>query len=346
MGLHEFESLPPLGSFDNSRGFIPDFPALLMFDEFVIDFEAYDLIRSPGERAWLRHWTELVDALKSEGVLTVTDVKAAASADPYKRSWMLRRDMKQPEKWWQAMGYFDNLSALAGNFLGEYPETAKKFAWKFDPRQRFGVKGSDGHVHDLSAILVEDAGSRTDAHHQLYGRAIANLRDQLREVNACLTACASLGVSPMMWAPYRRYLHEKLESDARQAMLPADAGALFFKIAFPAYSPTSVREFAKLRFDKRIYDLRTEIKRATRNGSALEPRYAQRILSEVLKIEQKAARVRTIIGWISNVVGTLPIPGVGLGAAALGEGVGAVATNYIKKPWRWFYLISDGRGAT
>jgi hypothetical protein len=45
LGLYEFESLPPLGSFDTARGFVPDFPALLMFDEFVLDGQAYERLR-------------------------------------------------------------------------------------------------------------------------------------------------------------------------------------------------------------------------------------------------------------------------------------------------------------
>jgi hypothetical protein len=48
VGIHEFESLPPLGSFDTKRGFIPDFPTLLMFEEFVLDGEAFERLKQPG----------------------------------------------------------------------------------------------------------------------------------------------------------------------------------------------------------------------------------------------------------------------------------------------------------
>ncbi len=37
LGIHEFDSLPPLGCFESRRGFVPDYPALLMFDKFVVD---------------------------------------------------------------------------------------------------------------------------------------------------------------------------------------------------------------------------------------------------------------------------------------------------------------------
>ena len=73
-GIFEFESLPPLGSFDPNRGFVPDFPSLLMFDEYVIDGEAYERIRNPGHRSWLREWSELLEVLGSEGAIEVKDV--------------------------------------------------------------------------------------------------------------------------------------------------------------------------------------------------------------------------------------------------------------------------------
>lgn len=210
LGLHEFESLPSLGSFDKTRGFIPDFPALLMFNEFVIDAGAYDRLRNPGGRVWLREWAELVDALKSEGALTITDVTRAASKNRHKRSWMLRRDLQHPQKWWQAMGYFDSLAGTATKFLGDSPQQASNFAWEFDPDAQYGITGKDGQVHDLSVVLLESGRSRTKAHQDLYTAALENLRGHLREVNACICACNEIGVAPMMWAPYRRYLEGKL----------------------------------------------------------------------------------------------------------------------------------------
>jgi len=124
------------------------------------------------------------------------------------------------------------------------------------------------------------------------------------------------------------------------------AGNHFFEIAFPAYSPTTVRAFAKLRSDRRIKALRAEILRASQKGELLKPQYPQRILTEVLHLERNAARMRRIAGWIATAVGAIPVPGLGLAAAWVAEAV----TNRMERKQReqchWFYLISDGRGAT
>ena len=344
LGIYEFESLPPLGSFDPDRGFVPDFPSLLMFDEYVIDGEAYERIRNPGHRLWLREWSELLDVLDSEGVIAVEDVQAAASDRSHSRGWMLRRDMQEPTRWWQAMDYYETLVGRAQRLLGENPRTAQAYSWQFDPEARYGVRGSDGETHDLSVVLTDGANSDHAAHAELFAHAVRTVASQLREVNACLTACDVLGVAPMMWAPYRKYLQAKLTS----AGMPdqSAAGTEFFELAFPAYAPTTAKEFSKLRKDRRIGALRTEIRRASEYGDVIDPHYPQRVLDEVLRLELAGARVRRIAGWVAMAVGCIPVPGLGIGAPTTAEIVATALDRRRTRPWRWFYLISDGRGAT
>ena len=315
-----------------------------MFDEYVLDGEAYERIRNPGHRPWLREWSELLEVFDSEGAIAVEDVQAAASARPHSRGWMLRRDMQEPTRWSQAMGYYDALVNRAQELLGENPHTAQEYSWQFDPEARHGIKGSDGHFHDLSAVLGDGADSDNEAHAELFFRAARTAASQLREVNACLTACEVLGVAPIMWAPYRRYLQQKLASAGVTDQ--SAAGGEFFELAFPAYAPTSVKEFSKLRRDRRIGALRSEIRRASEHGDLIDPRYPQRVLDEVLRLELTGTRVRRIAGWIATAVGSIPVPGLGVAATGATEAITAALDKRRTKPWRWFYLISDGRGAT
>ncbi len=114
-GLYEFESLPPLGSYDPDRGFVPDLPSLLMFDEYVLDGEAYERIRNPGHRHWLREWSELLEVLESEGAIAVEDVQAAASTHSYRRGWMLRRALQEPA--WSVFSNEDGALEVSGEVL-------------------------------------------------------------------------------------------------------------------------------------------------------------------------------------------------------------------------------------
>lgn len=348
LGIHEFESLPPLGTFDAKRGFLPDFPTLLMFEEFVIDGEAAERIKTPGDRLWLGEWPKLLEALESEGALSAVDVAAAASARSHERGWMLRRDLADPKRWWQAMAHYVSLVGLADQMLGEDPLNAQDFSWELDPEASFGIPGSDGEVHDPAVVLQEGPNSVDPPHRELYSSSLESLKSQLREVNACMTACAELDVAPFMWAPYQRYLSEKLSAPTGQdAQSIGTAAREFFQVAFPAYAPTTVREFATLRSDKRIKALRREVRRAAACGETLDRSYPQRALNEVLRLERKTARMRRITGWIATAVGTIiPFPGVGLAPAVVAEAATTLLERKAREPWHWFYLVSDGRGAT
>ena len=126
----------------------------------------------------------------------------------------------------------------------------------------------------------------------------------------------------------------------------ASSGRQFFEIAFPGYSPTTVRAFARLRSDGRIKALRAEIIAASQKGELLDPQYPQRTMDEIFRFERKAARIRHIAGWIATAIGTIPVPGKGIAAAVAGEAVTNLLERRQRKPWHWFYLISDGRGTT
>ena len=295
--------------------------------------------------------TFLSDALDVDvgvaGVLALTDVTAAASAHPHRRAGMLRRDMTNPSRWWEAMAFHDALTAKAQQLLGDDPKRAKAASWDFDPMAQFGVRGNDGKIHSLSAILGYGARDNNEAHRALYDHATTEVAEQLRQVNACLVACSELDVAPFMWAPYRRYLEKKVTilPESSPSLLP-DAGRQFFEVAFPAYLPTTIRQFSRLRSDKRLQSLRAEILRAVASGETLDPVYPQRVLQEVLKVERKLNQVRRISGWIASAVGIIPLPGLGIAATAGAEAVGAIIEKRKYAPWHWFYLISDGCGAT
>lgn len=346
LGLYELERLPPLGTFDATRGFLPDLPALLMFDEFVVDGEALDRLRDPGDRAWLAEWSSLVDALDAEGALTAADVETAARARARERAAMLRRDLRDVARWWQAVGYCETLLAHAARLLGDDPTTAQDVTWSFDPSVPYGLVGPDGQAHDPGVVLLGEDDD-LDAHRALVEHAADTLRRHLREVNACLVACDELDVAPMMWAPYARYLEEKLRgTPAEREHRDADAARKFFEIAFPAYAPRSVGDFVRLRAHKHLATLRDEIRRAAATGDDLDPAYPQRVLAEVVDVERRGVRTRRIIGWIAAGVGSLPVPGLGLATTAAAEAASEVVMRRARKDHRWFYLVSDGRGGT
>jgi hypothetical protein len=259
---------------------------------------------------------------------------------------MLRRDLTDPSRWWEAYAYYNSLARQAEDFLLEDPAEATSRSWNFDPNKTYGLRGSDGETHDPAAVLAMGAGELDDHHRALVPRVIADASAQLREVNACLMASAELEAVPLMWAPYKKYLQCKLSSRVAEGKRSVDNAKIFFEIAFPAFNPPSVREFGRIRSDPRVRQLREEVDRAAERGELVDPQYPQRTIAEVIHIERQVARLRRIAGWIATAVGVIPLPGIGLLASAAAEGVASALDRKKRAPLNWFYLISDGRGGS
>ena len=339
--------MPPLGSFGKSRGFVPDFSVLIMFDEFIIPGQAYERIRSLPRESWAGTWPEVIDLLDAEGALSTVDIEEQTKQVASIRGGMLRKDMRDPARWASAMMYYDNLMATADRALGQGPSSVGSLDWRFDPEMIPGVRGSDGHNHILSAAPLTDPGEDPDdPHFELHQVALDHLRGQLREVNAGLAMAARLDVAPMFWAPYKGYLEAKSDeaTRARSAEERAEAARLFFRIAFPRYGPETVRELSQLRRDGRLRQLRQVIQSASKTGEVMDPEYPQRVLEDVLRVERKVGRERQIMAWISSAIGLIPFPGVGFAATGGSELVTFAVERRARKNWNWFYLISDGTG--
>ena len=344
---HELRGMPPLGNFEPEDGFAPDLSVLMMFGEFAMDAEAHERISGNAPPAWLGAWPDVVQMLEAEGALSVVDVKREVKRTGAIRGAMLRRDMQNPQRWANAMDYFDNILAAAERAFGPVvPAARRPFSWEYDAGRTPNVRGSDGEVHSpFSTLLMATDEDLDDAHSQLQGAALDHLRSHLREVNAGLGVASALDIAPMFWAPYKGYLEEKgVQGALREAQDQADAARLFFSVTFPRFRLESVRELARLRCDKRLSQLREVITAASRSGEIIDPQYPQRILEEVLQVERKIGRTRQICGWISSAIGCVPIPGLPLGATAMSELVSRRLEGKLRRDWNWFYLISDGTG--
>jgi hypothetical protein len=339
--------MPPLGRFEADRGFIPDLSVLLMFDEFIIDGEAYERIRSDAPPAWLGPWPEILEILDAEGALSTVDVDQEMKKVAAIRGGMLRRDLHNPAKWISAMRYHDNLMLAAENAFKDKVEESTDLTWEFDKDRGPFFSWSDHKLHTRSGALVIPEGDDSNSfHNQMSEEAIGFLRLQLGEVNAALAISKLLEAAPMLWAPYGEYLQTKaLESiPVKEVNKQLEASRLFFRVAFHRYRPDNVRDLERLRRDKRVRQLRDVIVTASETGEVMDPQYPQRVLEGVLKIEKRIGRIRQISGWISSAIGCIPIPLLGLGATAAAEVISRQVETSLRRKWNWFYLISDGTG--
>ena len=339
---HELSRLPPLGRFTPQVGFVPDYPVLLMFDEFVIDGVAAEQITRQTTEGWLGPWPEILLMLASEGALRVIDLDSEMAAVGHNRSVMTRADLRDPGRWADAMRYHDSVVAGADSaFRQGSPTASSEFDWTFDPQRHGGwVEGADGQSHIGAAVLAKNPDQLDDIHKKVRERALGDLHWQLREVNAVIATAARLDATCWYWAPYAKYLEAKRSKTVDGA---TDAARLFFELAFPLFRPTTVHELGRLRADRRVADLRQEIRRAYESGAVLDREYPQRVMFEVLKSERTAAKKRRIMGWLAAPV-SWAVPALGIAPSVVSEGIGAATDRVQKRPLDWFYLISDGVG--
>jgi hypothetical protein len=335
--------MPPLGRFVPETGFVPDYPVLLMFDEFVVDGGAVERITTEAGDPWLGPWPEIIEIISSEGSLRVIDLEPELASVGHERSVLTQRDLRDPGRWVEAMEYHDSIVAGADMaFASNLPAAASPYDWSFNPRRHAGIRGADGLRHLPAATLAARPEDLDAIHQHVRERAIAELKSQLREVNAISATAAKFDAACMYWAPYSKYLETKAGVQDRNA---PEAARLFFELAFPLFRPTTVRQFAKLRSDRRLRHLREEIERAYKTGDVLDRGYPQRILVEVLRSQQEAAQVRKILGWVATPA-SFVLPALGMMPTATAEGIGVVSDRLRKRTLDWFYLISDGVGIT
>ena len=131
--------MPPLGRFEAGSGFIPDLSVLLMFDEFLIDVQAHEKLVNNSPPIWLGQWSKVLEILGSEGALSVADMDEDVRKVSAIRGAMLKKDMRTPAKWSDAMTYYDTLMAGAQRALGESVDAAGNLTWKFEPDKAPGV---------------------------------------------------------------------------------------------------------------------------------------------------------------------------------------------------------------
>ena len=72
--FHEyFYRMPAISMSQLGPRFVPDYPVLLLFDEFVVDAETAKRVRDADTRSWYKDMADVLDSLDSSGRLIVKD---------------------------------------------------------------------------------------------------------------------------------------------------------------------------------------------------------------------------------------------------------------------------------
>jgi hypothetical protein len=334
--MYELSRMPPLGRFVKDYGFQPDYPVLLMFDEFVMDAEAFDQMQNQPQ-GWMGDWPEVVEILHSEGSLAVVDMRTLQKRASRTRSAMLSHDIRDLGRWSKAFEIYEATMADASKAFAGKPPGTESFAFNVDWNRKHWVGGSDHQGHDPAALLLQPVDDLDPVHRQAREDVSSAIRSHLQEVNAVISVAARVDAAPMFWAPYSGYAAEKVVEHG-----DGDAAQLFFEVGFPMFRPETGREFQRLRSDPRIEDLRAEIIMAFKSGQLVDQNYATSTLLEALRIQDEMGPIRKILAYVSQVIGMVPYLGVPASLAA--DRIASAIEADKGDRMSWFYLISNGLG--
>lgn len=355
-----FYRMPPVSMSQFSQEFLPDYSALLLADEIIVDAKSYERLLKGSHRSY-GTVAILLKMLRDEGFVRLEDFDAIVESNRPLLERMLERDLKELDSWvvplkesvsvWR--GFFDELRGTLREDIvrgrtsdstgpGHFGDAA--LFHEFAHHTAHWMHNMMHRVHH-STMLVELALRSSEMRRKSEYRQA--LRDHLAEylsyVNANLLLCEKFQTGFHDWYDFQPFYRDKFLRVAQEAAPGQKEIASvkkLFEISFPEFTFWRPDNIVRALKDKRIRDLRQLVDDSADGKVDFDREFATRVLQEVFVIERNVARFRNIVSYITQPLGFIPFAGAVVQKAAE-EAVGAAVENRRKRKFRWFYLISE-----
>jgi hypothetical protein len=324
-----FYRMPPADMSENARSLRPDYAALLVAEQVVIDTQSYLRLRTNAAFAEFR---DTIDALMKEELVVLEDFDAIIHRNSPLLGLMLRGDLVNPELWNLAL---DTSTARWAAFLRSRAMRAH-LDWD-DPElvhtspapQRQGRMYVPVFAHHDARSFREESRQR-------------QLEIYLAHVNANLLIANDLGASFYDWYDYEPFYREKFRVAGRAETSVSDAAVVrqLFEASFHELADMDWRTLVRILRDKRVAELRRFVAEVAQKGEPLDPHFMTRTLREVLATERQIAKVKTIASYVTTPLQLIPTVG-GLIQKVADEAIGHIAERRLGAPHRWFYLLTE-----
>jgi AcrR family transcriptional regulator len=361
-GVGLFYGMPPISMSAESQKFMLEYSVLLLCERIILDAESFERLSKGEHHERYDNIAEVMKALFDEGFVRVEDFRAIIDQNKELLDRMLKRDLKRLDDWIQP--------------LKESTQTWQHFAESL--RDFFGAKLSD-KIKELGVDRESSQGKveflhlvahfmpsyyRPDINHMVSNalqmlrealdsstkRRRSEYREVLREaltgylayVNANLVLSRTLEVGFHDWYDFEPFYREKFLTIGQEDRLEEkriQKVKQLFDISFPEFMPSDTKSLLKAIKDKRISDLRSLVDKAAKEEIQFDKEFANRVLQEVLGVEQRVGRLRNIVSYATLPIGYVPLVGTPM-QKAVEEVVDRIAESKIRRPYRWFYLIS------
>lgn len=353
-----FYGMPPASISSTGQEFLPDYAALLIADKIVLDRKTYDLLIS-GKHISYGNVALMAKALYEEGFVRLEDFETEINQNRDFLNRMLERDLRELDSW---VNPLKESIVEWKRFIAGFSKTFQQDYINGRCKDQHLVKEERGFHENIrfvmSSWLHQVKHSSFFAHERLERALISSrerrksenrkvLRDILSEylsyVNANLFLSNKFGVGFYDWNDFSPFYKDKfmrVAQDSYPAQRQTESVRKLFDISFPELTFWSPSNIIKAFKDKRISDLRELIDQAASGQVEFDKEFANRTLSEVLRIERSIGKIRRFVSYVTMPLGLIPIAGTPI-QKTTEEVIAIPIENQKRKQYRWFYLISE-----
>jgi len=334
-----FYRMPPTAFEWRGRYLVPEYALLLLCDRIIIDTESFHRLSISSSQPY-DQVADVLLALHQEGFIKLEDYGERAKAAQVTIQRRVDAALKQRD-WSEVLGASVDLwQRFVTGSATAFDRTRRLYfhgLHQFSPEQSFFFHEVANHLVK-ERIRVDAAQKAFDSQHDIS----SVLTTYLTYVETNIELSRQLRAPIHDWADYGPFYRERLANSEIQHDFDShvtEVGRLF-SLTFPELAPMNASAVIEILNDARLKTLRNLVSEAVQGNVTLDRDFAVRTLLEVLNIERRAARFRTVSSYALLPVGYIPVVGTPIAKAAE-EALGISIERRTRKPYEWFYLLSD-----
>jgi len=363
-----FHRMPPVSISSVNQMFMPDYSVLLLAEKIILDNQTYYKLMTDYHYSY-SYTAEMIRALYDEGFVQVENFDAVINKNKRLLETMLDRDLRELSIWIKPL---EDSAAAWREFCKQIPATIREDLNKGelqdenityeqiteDKDKQRQMRKIAHWLHDNASLyeykyhnplkshwLLEEAiHSSTLREKPEHREALKkHLSEYLSYINANILLSQTFQAGFHDWVDFKPFYHEKflrIAQDSYPAEKEIENVKKLFEISFPEFTFWQPKNVIKALKDKRITDLRKLIESASKGDVQFDKEFANKVLSEVFKIESNIGRFRNIISYATTPLGFIPTLGTPI-QKVVEELVVQPVQNIKRNNFKWFYFISE-----
>lgn len=347
-----FDRMPPISmSSSTNQYFRPDYAVLLLCERIVFDAVSFERLSKGKYHPVYREVASVLKALYDEGFVRIEDFDSIVQKNHKFLELLIERDLKRLYDWIKPLKESVNIwqkfvidsSKIEEEEIKDFLKSEEDFSYDKSVEDDYlmpgdfflGRPGIHGYVSFVNESIKNVKKSRNNL------RSV--IKQYLSYVNANLVISNTLETGFHDWYDFWPFYRDKFlmigkkETPEQKRIKKLKQ---LFEVSFPEFAHWNHKNIIKALKDRRISELRSLVDKAVKEEIKFDHEFANRVLQEVLGIEQRLSRFRKIVSYI-----TLPIDFIPSVGTVVQRGVEELITYVVDRKarnrFKWFYFISE-----